>query len=329
MPGADSLNVIDPVLLADHPEKVELVLPSHLLSASRDAMCVGTLPQLEYQLRFAQATNALHDICRLCRLTRIITMKSQSHITNSQKTSTRNRTVFDKTASQLAQAVSTYRVARAAIKNLAPNEEFGCWKSMFLELKNEDIRGPGREESEKSGSRFVQSWIWTTALQTSISSKDPDLDAALRVEWCKAQERAKCYEEEVELIIKEMRRTLVTFEVNAHEWEQQATSPSLSTLEATTATGAAAYAYKQADIQHKLVKIFVDDWHDILKEQPLAASWFSDYHHPPTDQCCWLVCNVKRYHSTPPRDITVEYLCDDEMDGGGVDSSDVEPVLAD
>ena len=324
MPGIDSLNFIDPVLLANHPEKVEIKLPSGLPSASRDVMCVGGLPQLEYRLRFAQATNALHDICRLRRLTRIITMKSQSHITNSQKTGTRNCTVFDKTAAQLAQAVSTYHVAWTTIKTLAPNEEFGCWRNTLLELKNEDIRGPGREESEKSGSRFVQSWIWTTAPQTSISSRDPDLDAALRVEWCKAQERVKHYEEEVELVVEEMRRTLVTFEFNAGEWEQRATSPSLSALESTIATGAAAYAYKQADIQRQLVKIFVNDWHDILKKQPLATPWFKDYHRSRTDQRHRLVCNVKRYHSTPSRDIPAEFLRDDEMD-----SSNTESLLTD
>ena len=39
-----------------------------------------------------------------------------------------------------------------------------------------------------------------------------DFHAVLRVEWCKSQERAARYEEEVELVVEEMRRTLTFFE---------------------------------------------------------------------------------------------------------------------
>ena len=91
-----------------------------------------------------------------------------------------------------------------AISNLAPNEEFGPWRETLLELRNGDIRGPGCDESQPSNSRFIQSWIWTTAPHVSASPEDPDLQATLQAEWAKAQERAKRFEEEVELIVKEM-----------------------------------------------------------------------------------------------------------------------------
>ena len=92
--------------------------------------------------------------------------------------------------------------------SLAPNEEFGHWKDTLFELKNDDIRGPGHDESERSKSRYVQSWIWTTP-QSGTSIEDlnpnnPNLHVAVRIEWCKAQERAKRYEEEVELVVEEM-----------------------------------------------------------------------------------------------------------------------------
>ena len=93
---------------------------------------------------------------------------------------------------------------RKAIANLAPDEEFGPWKASLLELRNEDVQGPGCDKNQPSKSCFVQSWIWTTAPQVSASPEDPDLQVALRVEWAKAQERAKRYEEEVELVVEEM-----------------------------------------------------------------------------------------------------------------------------
>lgn len=301
IPGASSLSAIDPILLADHPERVELSLPSTLPSASRNTQCVDGLPRLEYRLRVAQAMDALHHIRLSRRLLRVLVVKSQVHITSTQKPGTRTRSVFDKAKTKLTQAVSTYRVSWKAIKNLAPNEEFGRWKDTLLELKDCDIRGPGQDEPRTSASRSVQSWIWTTALQTSTSAEDPDLNAALRVEWCKAQEQAKRHEEEVELVVEEMRRTLVTFELNACEWDRRATSPSLPnpTVEAAAAAGVVAYARKQANLQRKLITVFIDGWRDILEGQPLAASWFGKHPHPPKNQRRRLPCNVQLYHSAP------------------------------
>lgn len=329
MPGVDLLlNVIDPILVADHPENIELWLPSALPPATRHNQCVDGLPQLEYRLRFAQAVDALHDIRLFRRLLRILAMKSQTHITNTQRTGTRTRSVFDKTKARLARAVATYRASWKAIANLASNEEFGLWKDTLLELKDCDVRGPGREESETSASHFVQSWIWTAAVQTSTSAEDPDLDVALRVEWCKAQERARRYEEEVELVVEEMRRTLVTLELNACEWDQRAASPSLHspTMEDAVAIGVAAYAHKQAEIQRKLIKVFTNSWYEVLENQPLAASWLSKYPPPPEEQRHRLICNVQLYHSTPtptPHAVTphVDDISPDGVGGISLDAS--------
>ena len=323
MPGIDSLDTIDPILLADHPEDVELSLPSSLPSASRDAQCANGLPQLEYRLRLAQAESALHDIRCFRRVAQIIAAKSQTHITNTQKT-TRGHSVFDGNKAKITQAVSTYRVARKAITNLAPNEEFGPWKKTLLELKDCDVRGPGYQGT--GASRFVESWIWTTATKTSTSADDPDLNAVLRVEWCKAQERAKRYEEEVELVVEEMRRTLVSLEADALEWERRAASSiSLPAVEAATAIGIASYAYKQAEVRHKLARTFIDDWYGILEEQPLTKPWLSGYPRPPKDksQRQRLACNVQLYHSASPA------LRADPPDAGRTHPSCVNVVFLD
>ena len=67
IPGSEPLlDAIDPILLADSPESVELWLPSALPPASRDAQCIEDLPRLEYRMRYAQAMSALHDIRRFC-----------------------------------------------------------------------------------------------------------------------------------------------------------------------------------------------------------------------------------------------------------------------
>ena len=103
-------------------------------------------------------------IRNFCWLMRVLAMKTQVHIVNTSRTSTRSCGLFDKVKVKLAQVVLTYWIARKVIESLAPNEEFSPWKDSLLELRNDDIHGPGCDKSQSSKSCFVQSWIWTTAL---------------------------------------------------------------------------------------------------------------------------------------------------------------------
>ena len=108
----------------------------------------------------------------------------------------------------------------------------------------------------------------------------------------------KCYKEEVELVIEEMRQTLVSFDWTARKWEQRAVSPSLSALEATTAIGVAAYAYKQANLHRQLIPLFLSDWYGILEKHPLAAYWINDFPRPPPkSRRNRLACNIRLFHS--------------------------------
>ena len=56
------IDSIDPVLLADRPERIELWLPSAFPPSSLHAHCTDGLPELEYRLRCAQAADTLHNI---------------------------------------------------------------------------------------------------------------------------------------------------------------------------------------------------------------------------------------------------------------------------
>jgi hypothetical protein len=93
------------------------------------------------------------------------------------------------------------------------------------------------------------------------SVEDPNLNTALRVEWCKAQEWVtQC--EEYELVVEEMCQMLVILEFNACEWEKQHTtfqpSPNLE-LDDRAICGALLYANKQANMHCSLSKVFIND----------------------------------------------------------------------
>ena len=84
IPGSEPLlDAIDPILLADHPENIELFLPSAFPPASCNTQCAAGLPELEYQLRCAQTVDTLHNTWNFLRMTRIVSVKKLVHIMNS------------------------------------------------------------------------------------------------------------------------------------------------------------------------------------------------------------------------------------------------------
>ena len=195
------MGVIDPVLVADHPENVPLWLPSDLLRTSHNAQDPHNLFRLEYELRYAQASHALHEIRHFRRLSQVITKKKKSHLGGLK---TRASGLEYSVKTRLNTAISTYRAAQTAVLSLNPQEEFGVWKKSLLKLDDSHLRGPGRESTDSSNSSYVQSWIWTTSSQTSACDEDPDLQVTLRIEWCKVHERANRFNEERQLVAEEM-----------------------------------------------------------------------------------------------------------------------------
>ena len=99
------------------------------------------------------------------------------------------------------------------------------------------------------------------------------------VDWAKARERAKRFEEEVELCVEEMRRTLLFFSWKASEWER------LAELRANSdppppediLQGLRAYAHRQSAMFRDMVKVFVNDWHNCLQPKGLGVDWLSGY----------------------------------------------------
>ena len=310
MPGSSVLlDDIDPETVIDTPELVKLWLPSALPPTSRDASCVSGLVALEFRLRYAQATDALDQLRRLRRLVRGLMLQTKKHPSPTQRTMTRSRGVWEGLEVRTTQVSARYRDARSALLRLHPSGE---WVKFFEELKKEDIRGPGREEDDPSESRFITSWIWRlrapptpsyfpgssssaatppdlaqTSLPIDESTADnennevssKEMEDYILVDWARAQERAKRFEEEVELCAEEMRRTLQFFSFSASEWEKHAESransdnpPSANILQ-----GLRAYAHRHSAMLRSLIKVFVNDWSSCLEPKGLCSDWLASY----------------------------------------------------
>ena len=310
IPGCSILlDNIDPASTIDAPESTKLWLPSALPHADRDAWCVTGTPLIEFRLRYAQAVDALDHLRRLCRLVRGLHRQKLKHPVPTQRTTTRSRGVFEGLHVRIAQVSARYRDARTALLRLHPS---GAWKSFLRELANSDVCGPGPEDDTASKSKFVPTWIWlgrapptppdfpgssppipaqssghvpapspaaTPTIDKDCEVSEKEVEDHMLVDWAKARERAKRFEEEVELCVEEMRRTLVFFSWKSLEWERYAKLRSNSDKPPPKdiLQGLQAYAYRQSAMYRKMVKVFVSDWYVCLHPKGLGMDWLLGY----------------------------------------------------
>ena len=303
------LDNIDPASIIDAPESTKLWLPSALPHASRDASCAADTPLIKFWLRYAQAVDALDHLRRLRRLIQGLRLQKLKHPVPTQGTTTRSRGVFEGLHVRIAQVSARYRDARTALLQLHPSS---AWTSFLQELTNSDVSGPGPEDDTTSKSKYVPTWIWLSRapstppdlpgslppapthppvrvsapppVHTPTADKDhkiseKEVEDYMLVDWAKAHECAKRFEEEVELCVEEMRRTLVFFSWKASEWERHAElransdkPPSEDVLQ-----GLQAYAYRQAGTFRKMVKVYVSDWYGCLQPKGLGTDWLPAY----------------------------------------------------
>ena len=288
MPGLSNLIDSDDSKLDTRPELFKLMLPSQLSPVERQSWCLPGIPTLEARFRYAQADDALNEIRRLRQIFQGLSDQNRKHINNSQGTVTRTLGTFGRYKARISRFATIYRHARRALLALDPTGRITHWTPRFLELKDADIRGPGREEDEPSEGQTVSSWIWLvpkpssasdmSGLSTSAASGE-EVAASIRAHWARCQARAERYEEEVELTIEEMRRTLEFFKWKSQWWlalqDSRASSP--EPPDPQVVHGLRAYAHRQSSIYSSLVTTYINHWQEFLVERSLGLQWLGLY----------------------------------------------------
>jgi len=285
--------------LSEHPEDIELWLPSRLPADIRASVCIANLPKIEEKLRTAQCYDALDIMRHTLRIkSRLVLFKNKN--VRGQREGLRSRSIIGRVHERARVAAEKYRAARAAKLELSGP---GGWEHELQILTDADIRGyqdanqlkqrRGRrgtlednqvfsipmdppiesndftlfteERSRRDGTgetRRTLSWIWLVKTQTD-GAENGDDDDILRIEWSKSRARAKRAQEEVLLLQEEMRRSLQYLAWKAHWWESQAAARS---VDKGLAEGLQAYSAKQARLQCDLADLFRTLWKDPLQE---------------------------------------------------------------
>lgn len=261
----------------ERPETSKLWLPSAIPLSLRENACVRGVVEKEKRLRMAQLQDALVELCRARRVRKGASLYFDIHIAGTgQGPSTRHQTKIHTIDHRITRAVKRYRDARVAMLTLDPG---GDWMKEFLEFKDEDNRGPGKEiEEEPQGEgTYEVSWIWLAPGATSRPAANDkehitleEVNEGMRVEWAKSLARADRWEEEVKLLIAEMERALKYLEWKARWWVAQ---KDLRSVPLETFNGLNAYANSQAAVFNNLAVSFARLWVPVLQSNKINCSW--------------------------------------------------------
>jgi len=289
MPGAvipPSHTPEDNVEDAETAENVPLVLPSNLDSERRDKICLHQVAEHEQLLRMAQLQDSLIELRHARKIRRKLMLNHYTQVAGQgQRANTRSRTVLNSVENRIAKFVERYRVAYRALLELDPT---GGWRATYLELKDDDNRGPGKENDEEGfgdGSYF-RSWIWLPNPQVPANTtngdcgeegaSEDDVNELLRVEWTTSFARLERWNEEVELLQEEMRRVVAFLDWRSQDWLARVEAPR-GDLTPDIRSGVNAYAKKQAAVYRNLAASFAKLWYPTLVSHGLNHSWAAEY----------------------------------------------------
>lgn len=263
-------------------ERTPLHFPSSLPLHLRTTHDLDAILEKEKRLRLAQADDALAEIRRQRRIiTGLWQFKKLNVAGMGNKPNTRMRSLYNRFNNKTLRCAERYRAAYAALLKLDP---LGTWRERLQFLHAKDIRGPGKEDDDTSNGRFEPSWIWLVPrVETAPDMGDSEgqLDDSMRPEWAKSQARMQRWEEEVLIIIEEMRRVIAYCEWKASWWRARgglrcvAGAGDVSILE-----GVEAYAHKQAAMSETLASQCALYWLPALWKQGITPEWGSQFTHP-------------------------------------------------
>jgi hypothetical protein len=141
---------------AEKPEDFELWLPSSLRTAY---VCDRKLQGLEWDLRYAQANDALNEVRQSIRLFSHLKLFKQAHI-RGQRASTRARSTLDIAKARKLGSKVKYDKACEALSRLGPILGKVAWEDTLCVLHVADMRPLGDiADGQTEGTRDI-SWIW-------------------------------------------------------------------------------------------------------------------------------------------------------------------------
>ncbi|KAG1792548.1 hypothetical protein EV424DRAFT_1276603, partial [Suillus variegatus] len=196
--------------------------------------CDRHLMEYDWELRWAQAHDALNELCSHLHLCSHMYKFKDKHL-RGQAASTCAQNLITGVEAKKDSAVDKYKHAHRALESLSSWVGKRDWQDSLRPLKREDVRLMGDCAGGHTQGTGTILWIW-------LNERVQD---CIHIEWCKARSHAGCtaqWSEEVELLAEEMRRVLAFL-----EWRECTVLRLLKKI--TEQEGLRAYAYHQAALR--------------------------------------------------------------------------------
>ncbi|KAG0701864.1 hypothetical protein DFH29DRAFT_755534, partial [Suillus ampliporus] len=246
-----AVQILTTTVVPDPRQPFESAEDIHLWSPSN----LKGKPYHEWDLRYAQAHNALEELRRYLRVHCSMLMFKWEWV-HGQGANTHAQNALARVHTRQVACTKRYRVEWEALKTLAPLLKKVGWQGRLQDLKDEDMKPLVDPFSREAEGRHCLTWIWMmTGVDTGSDGGDVD---GVHVEWCKSRARAMRWVEEIELLQEEMRRVLQFFDWQANWWDEQ--QDRLICETAAQHEGLIAYANKQAHIRRQLASRFRVLW---------------------------------------------------------------------
>ncbi|KZV59216.1 hypothetical protein PENSPDRAFT_549932, partial [Peniophora sp. CONT] len=260
------------------PEKTELWLPSSL-PAEFMSLCPKRLRDTELKLQRAQVEAQLHNTRRQIQLKAGLLRDKNVHVDGAGiRANQRARTVINRIQDKIDRSVARYNVSRCAALALDPSDD--AWATQFKELRPQDCK-PLTKDEDRDGVGFkALTWIWLTRradrrdvlIANAKEMTDEDVHEGMRVEWAEGRARVLHWDEEREIRLAEMARSLKSLLYEANQWDNrkgkrtQDVTPSIR-------RGLDAYAARQAAMYEGIARSFYDLWRPTVEDLKLTVDW--------------------------------------------------------
>ncbi|TDL13796.1 hypothetical protein BD410DRAFT_846611 [Rickenella mellea] len=219
-----------------------LLMPSELTEAMRSKLDVSLI-SAEIQLREGEANDALRDLRSAIKYTSALRQQKKINV-RGQKPNTRAQVIIKDGEAKKDLWVQKYRHAQSCLAALnLPDID-----SKYPKLLDKDMYMKSLTEPHELGSgRETEGWIWRSGPIGNLSETEQaewDLDAE-RVRWFREKADRDRWQEEVDILEEEFRRTIRSFQKMSATWDKLADQNSEK-------GGYVAYARRQAAMFKKM-----------------------------------------------------------------------------
>ncbi|KAG2138440.1 uncharacterized protein EDB93DRAFT_1242126 [Suillus bovinus] len=209
--------------------------------------CDQRLCECEWELRYAQAHDALNDVQQHIHLFTHLNAFRMANV-QGQRASTHACTTLNLAAEKKHASKAKYNAARDALTV--------GWSDILHPLAWTDMRPMGDFIQGQSEGTHDIPWIWKTP--GVLQDDDEGLQDCLCIEWCKARAREARWSEEVLLLLEEMQRVLTFLTWQGTWWSGLASARHFKRL--ADSKGSRAYANRQSALREAMVEKFRQCW---------------------------------------------------------------------